>query len=292
MGLAAKVISSISQKVKRTLVVHGNGPQVGWMLRRAEIALKHNMHPVPLGNIVAASQGAIGASLATQVVNADLALDRWIVEVGTHVLVDKNDIAFFDPTKPIGNFMHKEEAEKRMHEDQWVVKQCAGGPDGKEWRRVVPSPEPLEIAEIDSIQTLIRNQIIPICVGGGGIPYVVDDDGKRKWVEAVIDKDKAAALAALELGMDMLTIFTGTEGIYDPDDFKRKCRGDSSVRVRETITPQELREMIPSLPAGSMRPKAEACARFTEKSGNPSWIGPLHSGFEALTEGGGTIVEK
>jgi carbamate kinase len=290
MAKAAKVICSVSKQVKETLVVHGNGPQVGWMLRRAEIALPV-LHPVPLRNVVAASQGPIGVTIARQVANCDSSLRGRVVEVGTQVRVDRDDPAFANPQKPIGNWMTEKVAEFKSLQEGWDVKNCVDGPPKTPWRRVVPSPEPLEIAEIESIRLLMQSGIIPICVGGGGVPYVVNEKGQMQWVDAVIDKDKAAALAAMELEMEMLAIFTGQVGIYDPDDFNKLIRGDSSVAPRTNMTVQELRDIIPYLPAGSMGPKAEAVARFVEKTGNPGWIGPLENGFEALTEGGGTIVE-
>lgn len=290
MAMAARVICAVRDRVESTLVVHGNGPQVGWMLRRAEMA-EPVLHPVPLSNLVANSQAAIGMTLARRVMNHDPSLTGLVVEVGTQVRVASDDPAFTDPQKPVGSFMTPVEASQRAHRDGWEVRRCAGGPEGREWRRVVPSPEPLEILEIESIRLLMENGMLPICVGGGGVPYVENEKGDMEWVDAVIDKDKAAALAARELRMEMLAIFTGQVGIYDPDDFERLRRGDKSVKPRARMNVQELREMIPYLPAGSMRPKAEAAARFVEATRYPSWIGPLEGGFEALAGDGGTVIE-
>ena len=292
MAKAAKVITEVRKFVEKILVVHGNGPQAGWMLKRTEIAAKapHNMHEVPLSNIVASSQGPIGLGMAKKIVNVDPRLREKVIEIGTQVQVDKNDPAFQNPSKPVGSFMTKEEATRKRDEDNWVIAECSDGPTGKPFRRVVPSPEPIAIEEISAIKLLIDNKIITICVGGGGVPFILKEDGSIEWVDAVIDKDKAAALAAIILEIKLLAIFTAQEGIYDPKDFNRKHNGDNSVKPIPTISTKDLQQIIPELPSGSMKPKAQALHKFAEETQNKAWIGPLDGGYEALTEGRGTNI--
>jgi len=292
MTRAAESIAAIRQLVSQILVVHGNGPQVGWMDLRSNIAMKnpHNMHPVPLRNSVASSQGAIGTSMAKLVVNVDPSLHGKVVEVGTQVRVDENDEAFKNPAKPVGDFMDRDEAKKMETMYGWDIEERIDGPKGRPFRRVVPSPEPVGIEEINGIELLINNEIITICVGGGGVPFILKPDGSIVWVDAVIDKDAAAALASILLEIKMLAIFTAEDGIYEPGDFKQKQRGNTSVKPIPEITAAELAQMDADLPGGSMGPKAAAVRRFVDETENTAWVGPLDGGYEALTEGRGTTI--
>ena len=292
MQKAAQSIAAVRGQVDKVVVVHGNGPQVGWMVRRSEIAAQspYNMHPVHLRNAGASSQGAIGTSMAKEVVNEDPSLEGMVVEVGTQVQVDPNDPAFQNPSKPIGDFMDGDRADAMVKEYGWVVQERKDGPAGRPFRRVVASPEPVGIAEIGAIKLLVKNKFVTICVGGGGVPFILKPDGTKEWVDAVIDKDLAAALAAVLLKTKLLAIFTAADGIYSPDDFKRKRDGDNSVKPIPRITIADLAQMEAALPGGSMGPKAKALRQFTEKTQRESWVGPLDGGFDALTNGKGTTV--
>ena len=290
MHKAAKSIVAIREWVRQVVVVHGNGPQVGWMSMRSDIALERGMHPVHLRNLVASSQGAIGTGMVRQAINVSPSLSGKIVEVGTQVLVSGDDPAFKNPSKPIGDFMTKERADELSARYGWVIMERNDSLDkGKPYRRMVASPEPIDIAEISVIRILVNSEIVTVCCGGGGVPFILRD-GKIEWVDGVIDKDLAAALAGVLLQTKMLAIFTASDGIYTSGDFQKKRDGDNSVRPIPRMTTKELEQMATDLPAGSMGPKAEALRRFTFATGNVSWVGPLDGGFEALTNGKGTTI--
>ncbi|HXH97455.1 MAG TPA: carbamate kinase, partial [Gaiellaceae bacterium] len=182
-------------------ISHGNGPQVGFILRRSELAA-HELHELPLDVCGADSQGAIGYALVQNLENdfARLGLDRHAVAVVTQVEVAADDPAFTHPTKPIGSFMDEAMAARRREEEGWdVVEDAARG-----WRRVVPSPVPLRIVEEDAIRALLEQGFVVVSVGGGGIPVVADADGNLSGVAAVIDKDLASALLATSIGAELL----------------------------------------------------------------------------------------
>jgi len=192
------------------VLTHGNGPQVGFILRRSELAL-HELHPVPLDYCGADTQGAIGYMFQRALHNEFRArgMDRQAATVVTQVLVDKNDPAFQNPTKPIGSFMSAELAARKRNEEGWQMVEDAG----RGWRRVVPSPLPQAIIERDAINTLIRSGFLVICSGGGGIPVYEDDAGNLVGVEAVIDKDYAGSLLARSIGADLFLISTAVEKV-------------------------------------------------------------------------------
>lgn len=191
---------------------HGNGPQVGYILRRSEIAAKAaGMHEVPLDVCGADSQGAIGYALQQNLQNIlhQRKIDKKVATVITQVLVDKNDPAFQKPTKPIGSFMDEAEAKRRQAEQGWSVVEDAG----RGWRRVVASPLPKEIVELDTVKTLLGNGIVAVTVGGGGIPVVDDGRGNYAGTAAVIDKDFASSLLAREIKADLFVISTAVEKV-------------------------------------------------------------------------------
>lgn len=191
---------------------HGNGPQVGFILRRSEIAAKvAGMHEVPLDVCGADSQGAIGYALQQNLQNIlyQRGIKKKVVTVITQVLVDKDDPAFKNPTKPIGGFMDEAEARRRKEEQGWDVIEDAG----RGWRRVVASPLPKEIVELETIQTLLNQGIITVAVGGGGIPVIDPGDGNYRGVAAVIDKDYASSLLAREIGAELFVISTAVEKV-------------------------------------------------------------------------------
>jgi carbamate kinase len=192
------------------VVTHGNGPQVGFILRRAELALKE-LHMVPLDSCGADTQGAIGYQLQKALHNEfkEMNVNKQAVTVVTQVLVDKDDPSFKKPSKPIGTFMSKEDAEERKAKEGWDVVEDAG----RGWRRVVASPIPVRILELDAIRALLKAGFVVVAVGGGGIPVVEDDDGDLEGTAAVIDKDYASSLLARNIKADVFVISTGVEKV-------------------------------------------------------------------------------
>ncbi len=191
---------------------HGNGPQVGFILRRSEIAARaEGMHEVPLDVCGADSQGAIGYEFQQALQNElyHRGIKQNVATIITQTLVDQNDPAFKNPSKPIGGFMDEAEGKRRQKEMGWTVVEDAG----RGWRRVVPSPLPKEIVEFDTVKTLVDKGIIVITVGGGGIPVVDVGDGEYRGTAAVIDKDFASSLLARELKADLFLIATAVEKV-------------------------------------------------------------------------------
>ncbi|MFN8450360.1 MAG: carbamate kinase [Anaerolineae bacterium] len=240
------------------IVTHGNGPQVGFILRRAELASRE-VHTVPLDLIGADTQGSIGYMLQQSLDNSlrRLGINRTILTVVTQVRVDPNDPAFENPTKPIGGFMTEEEA-RRFESDGWKVVEDAG----RGWRRVIASPKPLTIQEINAIRALIMNDYIVIAVGGGGIPVIRDQQGNLRGTNAVIDKDRASSLLAQMLRADLLVISTGVEKVAlnfnKPDQ-----------RFLDQMTLVEAEQYIAEghFAPGSMLPKIEAAVEFVRMGG-------------------------
>jgi carbamate kinase len=241
------------------VVTHGNGPQVGYILRRAEIAAEQGIHEVPLDLIVADTQGSIGYMLQQALDNAlrRRGINRTIISVVTQVLVDAHDPAFQKPTKPIGGFMSEEEARKRQDEGWQVVEDA-----GRGWRRVVPSPKPLAIQEINAIKVLMLNNYVVIACGGGGIPVIRNEFGSLRGIDAVIDKDRASSLLAFELRADLFIISTGVEKVAvnfnQPDE-----------QTMDELTLAEAQQYLNEgqFPAGSMGPKIEAAINFVQMGG-------------------------
>jgi carbamate kinase len=244
---------------------HGNGPQVGFILRRSELAA-HELHEVPLDVCGADSQGAIGYALAQNLENdfRRLEIDRHAVAVVTQVEVSPDDPAFQDPSKPIGSFMDEADAARRRDQDGWAVREDAG----RGWRRVVPSPEPIRIVEVEAIRSLLESRFVVISVGGGGIPVVADERGELTGIAAVIDKDHACSLLASEIEAELLLITTAVEKVAL--DF-----GQPTQRWLDRMTLAEAREYLAEsthfLP-GSMEPKMEAVVAFLERGGGTAIV--------------------
>lgn len=240
------------------IVTHGNGPQVGYILRRAELA-SPQVHDVPLDLIVADTQGSIGYMLQQSLDNAlrKRGINRTIVTVVTQVRVDEHDPAFQNPNKPIGGFMTEEEA-RRFETDGWTVMEDAG----RGWRRVVASPKPQAIQEINAIRALITNDYIVIAVGGGGIPVVRNETGELRGTYAVIDKDRASSLIAQMLRADLFVISTGVEKVAV--NFNKP---EQVLLDQMTLT--EARKYIAEghFAPGSMLPKIEAAVEFVQMGG-------------------------
>lgn len=247
------------------VVTHGNGPQIGFILRRSELA-RHELHEVPLDVCGADTQGAIGY-LLQQNLYADfrrLGIDRGVVTVVTQVEVAADDPAFTHPTKPIGSFLTEAEALRRRDEEGWDVAEDSG----RGWRRVVASPQPRRIVELEAIRRLLDGGFVVIAVGGGGIPVVADESGRLRGVPAVIDKDLASALLAVEIAADLLVISTSVEQVSV--DF-----GTPSQRPVGRLTAAEARGLLAEgvhFKAGSMEPKIRAVLSFLDGGGREAII--------------------
>lgn len=260
----------------RVVVTHGNGPQVGFILLRSELA-KGTLHQVPLESCVADTQGAIGYQIQQTLENELRRRGIWqpVATVVTQVRVDRNDPAFEHPSKPIGPFYTEAEAREHATRDGWAVREDAG----RGWRRVVPSPRPLEIIEEPVIRELLKRRIVVIAVGGGGIPVLKNDEGLLEGCAAVIDKDQATALLAMHLKAEVLVISTGVDKVAL--DY-----GKPTQRELDRMTVAEAKRHLSEgqFPAGSMGPKIEAAVRFLEHGGKRVVITQPHL-LEAAIEG-------
>jgi carbamate kinase len=265
---------------------HGNGPQVGFILRRSEIANKvEGMHEVPLDVCGADTQGAIGYALQQNLQN-DLrqrGIAKPVTTVITQVLVDRNDKAFQSPTKPIGGFMDEPEARRRAQEMGWAVVEDAG----RGWRRVVASPLPKRIVEFDSIKTLIEKGTVVISTGGGGIPVIENEAGDLMGVAAVIDKDFGSSLLAQQLNADLFLISTAVEKVA-----LNFGKPDQKWIPRMTLS--EAKSYLASgthFAKGSMAPKIQAIVWFLEAGGKQALItNPENIGRALKGETGTWIV--
>lgn len=253
---------------------HGNGPQVGFILRRSEIAHKvEGMHEVPLDVCGADTQGAIGYALQQTLQNElyKRGIQKPVATVITQVLVDQKDPAFQNPSKPIGSFMDEAEAKRRAEELGWSVVEDAG----RGWRRVVPSPLPKEVVELDSVKTLIDAGVVVITVGGGGIPVVDKGEGQYAGTAAVIDKDFASSLLARLIKADLFLISTAVEKVA-------LNFGKPDQKWLDHLTLEEAKQYLAEgthFAKGSMAPKIQAIIWFLEAGGkhaiitNPENIG-------------------
>jgi carbamate kinase len=238
------------------VVTHGNGPQVGNELLRQELAASE-APPLPLYVAVAQTQAEIGALVAAELAPVT---QRPVAVLVTRVRVDESDPAFQNPTKPIGPFYDERRARELEEERGWVVHEDAG----RGWRRVVPSPEPLEVIELGAIRTLLAGDMTVVGVGGGGVP-VVARDGRYDGIDAVIDKDRASAVLAVGLGADRLVILTQVPALY-------AGFGTSEQRAVAELRPGRDEAILAELPAGSMRPKVEAAFNFVRATGGEALI--------------------
>jgi carbamate kinase len=243
------------------VITHGNGPQVGFILRRNELAMGE-VHTTPIDLIVADTQGAIGYMLQ-QALNNEFfqrKMARQCVTLITQTRVERDDPAFLKPTKPIGSFLDETTA-RRFEAEGWQVVEDAG----RGWRRVIASPQPVEIVEEAAVAEAVAAGWIVIAVGGGGIPVTRNSKGELRGIPAVIDKDLASSLLAGRIGADLFLISTGVEQVAL--DF-----GKPTQRNVARLTAQEARQRMEEghFAPGSMKPKIEACIRFLQQSRNPN----------------------
>lgn len=269
---AATALAELVAAGHSLVITHGNGPQVG--LLALETAGPDGAG-LPLDVLGAETEGMIGYMIEQEL--AGLLKGRRFATLLTLVKVDAKDPAFQQPTKFIGPVYSVDAARRLAAERGWKV-----APDGEKWRRVVASPAPQAIMEADVISLLVRQAVTVICAGGGGIPVIEQDDGRLQGIEAVIDKDAASALLAEQLGADRLLLLTDVNAVYA--DF-----GTPQARPLRTMDPATVQEE--EFPAGSMRPKIAAAARFSTRAGRPAAIGRLRDAARIVTgEEGTTFV--
>ena len=264
-GIGRAIAVRLAQDGWDVAISHGNGPQVGFILRRSELA-SSELHEVPLDYCGADTQGAIGYMLQQNLVNEfrQRGMDVDVATIVTQVEVAADDPAFADPSKPIGSFMTEADAMRRRDREGWDVLEDAG----RGWRRVVASPKPMRIVELDVIRRLLDAGVVTIAVGGGGIPVVADEDGNLRGIAAVIDKDLASALLASQVGADLLLISTAVERVA-------LHWGTPDQRWVDQMTLEEVEGYLDAgghFAAGSMAPKMRAVAQFLRAGGKEALI--------------------
>jgi carbamate kinase len=271
-----RAVTSIAQLARQhdVVVTHGNGPQVGLLAFESEHDGSLTV-PYPLDVLGAETEGMVGYWLQRELTNSLPGRD--VVTVLTQTVVDATDPAFADATKFIGQVYDEPTARRLAAQLGWTVK-----PDGGHWRRVVPSPAPVEFIELGSIKTLVDSGALVICAGGGGVPVIRTEHG-LEGVEAVVDKDRAAALLARQLGADALLLLTDVPAVEI--DF-----GTPQARPLGRVTAGDLRAM--TFAAGSMEPKITAACDFVEAGGRFAAIGALDRALELSSGTSGTVIER
>lgn len=263
------------------VITHGNGPQVGNILLQNEFATSV-ASPLPLHSCGAMSQGLIGEvlTLAYDRIKFKHGISKEMAMLLTRSVVDADDPAFHNPSKPVGSFYTREQAEKMKEEHGWSVRE----EQGKGWRRIVPSPVPIDILEKPSILALLSDGFLPLCNGGGGIP-VIKNGSSYKGADAVIDKDIASSVLATIIEADVLMILTDVEGAY-------LSYGTNDQQMIGSTTPSELEGYIRKgeFSRGSMGPKIEAVARFVKKGGKRALVTSLENAQDGIRGKSGTLV--
>ena len=282
--VTARKLATVAAAGWRLVITHGNGPQVGNHLLRSELGHVHGDLPLlPLDTCVADTQGGMGYMIQQCLTNAlhELHVAAVVVSVVTQALVDAADPAFDKPSKPVGETIPAERAEV-LREQGWHL---AEDSHRHGFRRVVASPEPIEIVEAAAIKAMVEDGILVVAGGGGGVPVTAGGDGALTGVPAVVDKDFAAALLATDLRADGLLILTDVEGVsldYDKPE-ERLLRSMSVTEARDHLAAGQF-------PAGSMGPKVEAACRFVEATGKPSVITSIDRADGALDRSAGTRI--
>jgi carbamate kinase len=284
-ALTARSIADMVQGGWNIVLTHGNGPQIGFILRRSELSI-HEVSPVPMDYAGADLQGAIGYMFDRALRNEfrRRGIARRPVAVVTQTLVDRNDPAFANPTKPIGSHFDEATARRIAAQQGWTVREDAG----RGWRRVVPSPQPRRIVELDEIRFLARAGYLVIACGGGGIPVIEDEHGDLVGVEAVIDKDLASSLLARDLGADLLLVSTGVEKVAINFNTPQQ-------RWLDRITLADARRLYAEnhFDPGSMGPKIRALVEFLEGGGAEGLVtNPQNLGRALAGDTGTRIVQR
>lgn len=278
-------IADMIQQGWTVAIGHGNGPQVGFVLRRSELAHQvEGIHEVPLDVCGADTQGATGYMLQQSLYNEFLkrGIDKKVATVVTQVEVDSSDQAFQNPTKPIGSFMEEAQAVEKREKESWSVVEDAG----RGWRRVVPSPLPIRVVEEPAVKALIDLGMCVITVGGGGIPVVADVAGNLQGIAAVIDKDFASSLLANAIGAELLIISTAVEKVA-------LNFGKPDQKWIDTMTVAEAKAYLAEgthFAKGSMAPKIQACIWFIERGGKKAIITDPDNIGSALAGETGTMI--
>jgi len=266
------------------VITHGNGPQVGFIYRRGELA-RHELPLIPLDICGADTQGAIGYMIQKALLNEfrNRGIAKQVTVVVTQTIVDRDDPSFENPTKPIGSFMSQEEAISHKKESGWKILEDAG----RGFRRVVPSPIPREIIELDVIRLLVERGYIVIAAGGGGIPVIRNEQGELEGVEAVIDKDLGSSLLARNLGADTFIISTAIDAVY-------LNFGEKNQRPLRCVSLPEVKRYLGEghFRAGSMRPKIESVIEFLEAGGEKAIITSPENLLKAVKGEVGTTITK
>lgn len=281
-ALTCRGLADMAKNGWDMVLTHGNGPQVGNVMLRVELAA-HKVYPLPLDICDADTEGGMGYMLQ-QVFGNELSsrgIERTVVTLVTQVLVTPKDPAFINPTKPIGPFFNEEIAKRRIENDGWHMIEDSG----RGWRRVVASPLPEAVIEIEAIRRCIGDGMIPIAVGGGGVP-VYEEDGLLYGIEAVVDKDRASALLATELGAELLLISTGVEQV-------QVGYNSPNARPLGHVSQDEVRQYLDSgeFPPGSMGPKIEAALEYLDKGGKKVIITSPERLADAIAGTAGTHIE-
>jgi carbamate kinase len=263
-------------------ITHGNGPQVGNVIYRVELA-RGKAPYLPIYICVADTEGGMGYMLEQCLRNKlkQENIQREVATVVTQVIVNKEDLSIKNPTKFIGQFYNKEEAENFARERGWIVKKDAN----RGWRRVVPSPIPLEIVEKDSIKVLVENGSIVIAAGGGGVPVFKKEDGTLRGLDAVIDKDRASAVLARDIGAELLLILTEVEKVA-------LHFGTPQQKELDKMTLEEAKRYLREghFPEGSMGPKIESAIQFLESGGKEVIITSIPKAYDSVKRKAGTRI--
>jgi carbamate kinase len=266
------------------VITHGNGPQVGFIYRRGELA-RHELPLIPLDICGADTQGAIGYMIEKALLNdfRKRRIEKRVAVVVTQAIVNRDDPSFKHPTKPIGSFMSEEEALKNKKESGWQIMEDAG----RGFRRVVPSPIPREMIELDVIRILVERGYIVIAAGGGGIPVIRNEQGELEGVEAVIDKDLGSSLLARNLGADTFIISTAVDAVY-------LNFGEKNQEPLRRVSLSEIKRYLEEghFKPGSMRPKIEAVIEFLEAGGEKAIITSPENLLKAVKGEAGTTIVK
>jgi carbamate kinase len=266
------------------VITHGNGPQVGFIYRRGELA-RHELPLIPLDICGADTQGAIGYMIEKALLNdfRKRGIDKKVAVVVTQAIVARDDKSFKQPTKPIGSFMSEEEALINKKELGWQIMEDAG----RGFRRVVPSPIPREMIELDVIRLLVQRGYIVIAAGGGGIPVIRDEQGELEGVEAVIDKDLGSSLLARNLGADTFIISTAIDAVY-------LNFGERNQQPLRRVSLSEVKRYLEEghFKPGSMRPKIEAVIEFLEAGGEKAIITSPENLLRSVKGEKGTTITK